>query len=91
MEKSYLFNKATYSYDENYKAIYLLNDYQRQKIVKYQQIFKKLDKVETIFSSRPFLQKTNERILLYYYETLGRLVFVRFLEEIEDTKKTFQN
>ena len=44
-----------------------------------------------IFSSRCFLQKTNERILLYYYETSGRLVFVRFLEEIEDTKKTFRN
>ena len=25
------------------------------------------------------------------YDTSGRLVFVRFLEEIEDTKKTFQN
>ena len=44
-----------------------------------------------IFSSRPFLQKTNERILLYYYETSGRLAFVHFLEEIEDTKKTFRN
>ena len=33
----------------------------------------------------------NEQILLYYYETSGRLVFVRFLEEIEDTKKTFRN
>ena len=44
-----------------------------------------------IFSSRRFLQKTNERILLYYYETSGRLVFVRFLEEIEDTKKAFPN
>ena len=44
-----------------------------------------------IFSSRRFLQKTNKRILLYYYETSGRLVFVCFLEEIEDTKKTFRN
>ena len=44
-----------------------------------------------IFSSRRFLQKTNEQILLYYYETLGRLVFVRFLEEIEDNKNTFRN
>ena len=43
------------------------------------------------FSSWPFLQKTNEGILLYYYETSGRLVFVRFLEEIEDTKKTFRH
>ena len=47
--------------------------------------------VEMVFSSRRFLQKTNERILLYYYETSGRLLFVRFLEEIEDTKKTFRN
>ena len=38
-----------------------------------------------------FLQKTNERIRLYYYDTSGRLVFVRFLEGIEDTKKTFRN
>ena len=47
------------------------------------------DKVETIFSRRHFLQKLNERILLYYYETLDLLVFVRFLEEIEDTENTF--
>ena len=38
-----------------------------------------------------FFQKTNERIRLYYYDTTGGLVFVRFLEEIEDTKKTFRN
>ena len=44
-----------------------------------------------IFSSRRFLQKMNEQILLYYYETSGQLVFVRFLEEIEDTKKTLRN
>ena len=37
------------------------------------------------------LQKTNERIRLYYYDTSGRLVFIRFLEEIEGTKKTFRN
>ena len=40
-----------------------------------------------IFSSRGFFQKTNKRIRLYYYDTSGRLVFVRFLEEIEDAKK----
>ena len=39
------------------------------------------------FLSRRFFQKTNEGILLYYYETSFRLVFVHFLEEIEDTKK----
>ena len=44
-----------------------------------------------IFSRQYFLQKTNEQILLYYYETSGRLVFVLFLEESEDTKKTFRN
>ena len=35
--------------------------------------------------SREFFQKTNKLIRFYYY------VFVRFLEEIEDTKKTFRN
>ena len=33
----------------------------------------------------------SERIRLYYYDTSGRLVFVRFLEEIEDSKNTFWN
>ena len=36
-------------------------------------------------------KKTNEGIRLYYYDTPCRLVFVRFLEEIEDTKKPFRN
>ena len=36
-------------------------------------------------------KKTNEKIRFNYYDTLGRLVFVRFLEEFEDTKKTFRN
>ena len=43
------------------------------------------------FFKPTFPPKTNERILLYYYGTSGRLVFARFLEEIEDTKKTFKN
>ena len=33
----------------------------------------------------------NEPIRLYYYDTSGRLVFVLFLEEFEDIKKTFRN
>ena len=37
-----------------------------------------------------FQKKTNEWIWLYYYDTSGLLVFVHFLEEIEDSKKTFQ-
>ena len=36
-------------------------------------------------------KKTNERIRFYYYDTSGRLVFVHFLEETEDTKKLFRN
>ena len=45
-----------------------------------------------VFGVFDFLQKrTNERIRLYYYDNSSRLVFVRFLEEIEDTKKPFQN
>ena len=36
-------------------------------------------------------KKMNGKIRLYYYDTSGRLVFVRFLGEIQDTKKTFLN
>ena len=43
-----------------------------------------------LFGVFNFFQKMNEQIRLYY-DTSGRLVFVRFLEEIEDTKKTFRN
>ena len=39
-----------------------------------------------IFLSRRALLKTNEQILLYYYKTSGRLVFLRFLEDIEKPK-----
>ena len=38
-----------------------------------------------------FSQKTNEKNQLYYNDTSGRLFFVRFFGEIEDTKKTFRN
>ena len=44
-----------------------------------------------IFSTRCFLQKAKERILLYYYETSGPLIFFCFLEEIEDIRETFCN
>ena len=44
-----------------------------------------------IFSRQQFFQKPNGRIRLYYCDTSGRHVFIRFLEEIEDTKKTFRN
>ena len=43
------------------------------------------------FFKSTFLPKNNEQIQLYYCDTSGWLVFVRFLEEIEDTKKTFQD
>ena len=36
-------------------------------------------------------KRTNEFYFTTYYDTSGRLVFVRFLDEIEDTKKTFRN
>ena len=38
-----------------------------------------------------FFQQANKWIPLYYYDTSSWLVFVCFLEEIEDTKKTFWN
>ena len=44
-----------------------------------------------LFSVLNSPKKTNEKIRLYYYDISGRLVFIRFLEEIEDTKKTFRN
>ena len=43
-----------------------------------------------IFSSQRFLQKTNKRILLYYYETSGRLVFVRFWRKLKTLKRHFE-
>ena len=43
-----------------------------------------------IFWVIDFLQKTNEQIRLYYYDTSGRLVFVRFLEEIDVPQKRFE-
>ena len=52
---------------------------------------KGLEKFKIFFSSGRFLQKMNNQIELYDYETSDRLVFVHFLEEIEDTKKTFWN
>ena len=42
-----------------------------------------------VFSILP--KNEQKKIQIYYYDTSGRLVFVRFLGEIEDTKKTFRN
>ena len=36
-------------------------------------------------------KKRTIRFDLQYYDTSGQLVFVRFLEEAEDTKKIFRN
>ena len=44
-----------------------------------------------VFGFTDFLQKMNEQIRFYYNDTSGRLVFVRFLEEIDDPKKPFRN
>ena len=38
-----------------------------------------------------FFQKLNETIRLDYYDTSGRLFFVPFLQEFEDSKKTFRS
>ena len=46
--------------------------------------------MKTIFLSRRFLQTTNERILLYYYETSGWLVFVRFWRKLKTPKRHFE-
>ena len=47
----------------------------------------KVRKFEMIFLSRNFFQKVTNK----FDFTTCRLVFVRFLEESEDTKKTFLN
>ena len=44
-----------------------------------------------LFSILNSSKKTNEKIQLDCYDTSGRLVFVRFSEEFEDTKKSFRN
>ena len=44
-----------------------------------------------VFGVFNFLQKMNERIQLYYYDSSSWLVLVHFLEVIEDTKKPFWN
>ena len=41
--------------------------------------------------SKRLFHKDIQKLSDLYYETSGWLVFVCFLEEIEDTKKTFQN
>ena len=41
-----------------------------------------------IFGVIKLLQKTNQRIRIYSYDSSGRRVLVRFLEEIDDPKKT---
>ena len=54
--------------------------------------FLKVRRSPNDFLKKTFLpKKTNEQIQLYYYDTSDRLVFVCFLEETEETKKTFQN
>ena len=47
-------------------------------------------KLKWFFQANVF-QKMNKQILLYFYGTSGWLVFIRFLEEIEDTKKIFRH
>ena len=47
--------------------------------------------ISRVFGVFNFLQKMNEGIQLYYYDISRQLVFVRFLDEIEDTKKPFRN
>ena len=46
---------------------------------------------EGLFSILNSSKKRTKKIRLNYNDTSGRLVFVRFLEEFEDTKKTFRN
>ena len=62
-----------------------LNGFKSKEFYKGQLISKGL------FSILNSLKKWTKKIRLYYYDTSGRLVFVHFLGEIEDKKKTFRN
>ena len=46
---------------------------------------------EMSFCYLQFSKKTNKEIRLYYYGTSSRIVFICFLGELKDTKKTFRN
>ena len=43
------------------------------------------------FFNPTFPPKNKQMNSIYYYETSGWLVYINFLEEIEDTEKTFRN
>ena len=49
------------------------------------------DKFEMFFSILRFLQKTNERNRFFCLTVLKMNLFIRFLEESEDTKKSFRS
>ena len=46
--------------------------------------------LKMIFSGRRFLQKMNERVLLYYYETSDWLVFVHLWRKLKTPKGHFE-
>ena len=46
---------------------------------------------EGLFGILNSSKKRTKKFDLIMYYTSGRLVFIRFLEEFEDTKKTFRN
>ena len=48
-------------------------------------------KSKQFFQANISSKKQTNKFYFTTYETSGRLVFVRFLEEIEDTKNTFRN
>ena len=76
------------------EVAFLFSSYILRRPQKYEEIFKvlwgllKVRQIRNGFFKPTFLQKkrTNKFVFTAY-----RLVFIRFLEESEDTKKTFQN
>ena len=50
-----------------------------------------ITKGQLISKALEFFQKTNERICFFCLTVVKTNLFVRFLEEFEDTKKIFRN
>jgi hypothetical protein len=63
-----------------YICIYIVSEYSKGQT-----------NLKLFFQADISSKKTNKRIRINCYDTSGRLVFVHFLEEIEDTEKTFRN
>ena len=91
LQPDYYGNLDTMNYSNNYDW-YICSEHHKFACINIFQIVTiiKVRQIISDFFKITFPPKTSKQIQLYYYDTLGPLVFVRFLEETEDTKKLFQ-